>query len=116
MTEYKSADIDEVYEWISGIDGGYFKNKEDMLDYFDVFASIAGLLLWRATGSGHRHFQKRDDTKVTVTVMDTSGQRLNDLVDWCPIDYDWFEAKTYLSKTPTFSAMQFRDDVKEFIE
>lgn len=116
MTDYESASIEEIYEWMSGIDDNYFEDQDEMLGYFDIFVSSAGLLLWRAIEDGHPHFQKRTDDKVTVTVIDTGGERMESFNNWCAIDYDWFDGKMYLSKTPTFDSMDFRDDLKGFIQ
>lgn len=116
MSGYTSATVDELYEWISSIDGNEFSSKEDMLANFDYFVSVAGLLIWRAVKSDHSYFKKRDDDKLTVTVVDTSGQRIDEFSTWCELDHNWFKAKRLMSTAPSFDPMLFRDEVKEMIQ
>ena len=116
MSGYTSATVDELYQWISSIDSNAFESKEDMLTHFDYFVSVAGLLVWRAVKSEHEYFRSRDDDKLTVTVVDTSGQRIDEFSTWCELDPTWFNAKRMMSTTPSFDPMLFRDEVKEMIQ
>lgn len=115
MTNYVSISQEELHNWMKSVDGGHFPDKQDMLDYFDVLVSVAGLVFWRTTKDDHTYFKSRNDGKVTVTAVDTSGQRLTSFVTWCTVSIDWLEANIAMSNTPNFNSMDFRDQVKGFI-
>lgn len=115
MSGYTSATVDELYDWISSIDNNHFSSKEEMLDHFDYFISVAGLLVWRAIKSGHEYFKPRDDGTLTVTVVDTSGERIDEFSTWVQLQPDWFNAKRMMSNTPSFDPMLFRDEIKAMI-
>ena len=116
MTNYSALSVDELYKWISSLDGEHFKSVTSMRQHFDVLITVAGLLLWRAKNNDHYFFKKRSDDKVTITPIDSSGERLSEFSTWCTVTLAWLEANVDMSRVPSFDPLDFRDELKSFIE
>ena len=112
---YSALDKDQLFQWITGIDTTIFSTVDEMVDYFYVLVCVGGLVFWRTQENEHEYFKKRDDDKVTVTVIETSGATVNRFITWCSVNLAWLEANHAMSMTPQFNSIEFRDKVKGFI-